>query len=168
MAGMSVCLDTGTTTLEVARCLAGISGLKVVTTSLSIASVLYAHENIELILLGGNVRKSGPDLSGPLTEDNLKRFSVNMAILGSDAVGKDATYTTHEEVARLSQAMVESAGETILVVDSSKFQKTAFVKCLDLSVLDRVVTDSRCPAEVREWLEAKVGRVVYAEVETEK
>ena len=36
---MTVILDTGTTTLEVAKCLAGISGLRVLTSSLAIAGI---------------------------------------------------------------------------------------------------------------------------------
>ena len=45
--GMTVVLDTGTTTLEVARAIAGIANLKVLTSSLAIAAALYARDNID-------------------------------------------------------------------------------------------------------------------------
>ena len=57
-AGMSVSLDSGTTTLEVAMAIAGIDSLTVLTSSLAIASALYASENIELVLLGGRAGRA--------------------------------------------------------------------------------------------------------------
>ena len=51
--GMSVALDSGTTTLEVAKAIRSIDGITVLTSSLAIASVLYAQDNVELVLLGG-------------------------------------------------------------------------------------------------------------------
>jgi len=58
--GMAISLDHGTTVFEVARAIAGTEGVTVLTTSLPIASELYTNEKIELILLGGAVRKSNP------------------------------------------------------------------------------------------------------------
>ena len=92
--GMTVVLDTGTTTLEVARAIAGIPRLRVLTSSLAIASALYAYDNIELVLLGGTVRHHSPDLSGPLTEENMRQFHTEVAILGADAVTPDGLYTS--------------------------------------------------------------------------
>ena len=54
------------------------------TTSLAIASTIHAYSNIELVLLGGNVRHHTPDLCGPLTEANLRQFQTDLAILGGE------------------------------------------------------------------------------------
>ena len=165
-AGMAVSLDTGTTTLEVARALSRHAGpLTVLTTSLAIASALQRCESIELVLLGGTVRKYSPDLTGPLTEDNLKRFRVHFAILGADAVTPDGLFTTDVNVSRVSRAMIESAEKVVLTVDSTKFMKTAFVRCAPLSDVDRIVTDEECPADVRAKIEPLVGGVTYAALE---
>lgn len=160
--GMAVSLDTGTTTLEVARAIAGISGVTVLTTSLAIASALRANNNIELVLLGGNVRKSSPDLIGPLTEENLRRFRVHLAVLGADAVTPEGIFTTDVGIARITRAMVENADTVVLAVDSSKFMQTAFVRCVPLSEINRLVTDNGCAEEVRAWLEDTVDEVIYA------
>ena len=162
--GMPVVLDTGTTTLEVARAIAGVKNLKVLTTSLPIASILYARENIELVLLGGTVRKGVPDLSGPLTEEALKQFRVSLAILGSDGLSQDGAFTTDVGISRVTRAMMASADKVILAADSSKFESTAFVKYADWSEIDHVVTDSHAPASVRAWLNKAVKEVSYAKV----
>ena len=51
--GQTVILDTGTTTLNIAKNLISKQNLTVITTSLAIVSQLQFSENIEVILLGG-------------------------------------------------------------------------------------------------------------------
>ena len=145
--GTTLVLDTGTTTLEVARELARLPDLRVLTTSLAIASVLYAHEQISLTLLGGSVRQNSPDLVGPLTEENLRRFHPDLAVIGADAAGEDGVYTATLEVARITGAMLEQARETWLVADSRKFARRSFVKFADWDRLQHVVTDVGLSAE---------------------
>ena len=160
--GMTVSLDTGTTTLEVARSIASVGNLKVLTSSLAIASAHYLHENVEVILLGGVVRGASPDLFGMLTEENLQRFRVDVAILGADAASPEGAFTDDVRVARISQAMAAGGGGAILVVDSSKFRKTSFVRFAAWEDIDCVVTDDGLDAAQRAWLERQVARVVYA------
>jgi DeoR/GlpR family transcriptional regulator of sugar metabolism len=163
--GQSVALDTGTTTLEVARALAGVPGLTVLTSSLAIASVLHGRENLELVLLGGVARKHSPDLSGALTEQNAQLFRVHWAFLGADAVGPAGTFTTDFRVAGVSRALAARADRTVLVADHTKFHLTAFVRCVELTELDEVITDAGCAADVRAWLETAVPKVTYAPVD---
>ncbi len=150
--GMAISLDTGTTTLQVARAITEIEGLTVLTTSLAIASALYVHENIRLVLLGGTVRKGSPDLSGPLTEENLRHFRVDLAVLGADAACSDGVFTNDINVARVSGIMIEAAGKAVLAVDSSKFTQHAFVKYADWNGFAMVVTNDDLVQETRHWL----------------
>jgi DeoR/GlpR family transcriptional regulator of sugar metabolism len=160
--GMSVCLDTGTTALEVAKAIAGLDRLRVLTSSLPIASALYAHDNIELILLGGVARRGSPDLSGWLTEENLKQFSPHVAVLGADAVGPRGAFTTDPAVARVSAAMTACARLKILAVDSAKFARTALVRYADWSNIDHLVTDAGVGPRDRRWLRKAVPNVTFA------
>lgn len=167
-AGMAVSLDTGTTTLEVARHLVLTPRLRVLTNSLAIAAVLYPHDNIELVLLGGLARRGSPDLFGMLTEDNLRRFKVDVAILGADAVSPEGLYTTDAAVSRVSRALLEGAGRSILVADSSKFHARAFVQFSDWSGVSEVITDASADGPTRKWLAKTVGQVTYVPVQEPK
>lgn len=160
--GMTVALDTGTTTLEVARLLANVGELTVLTTSLVIASVLHAESEVQVVLLGGAVRKGSPDLSGPLAEENLGHFRVDLAVIGADAVSPEGTFTADLTIAPITRAIAKSAGTSILVADSSKFAVTAFYQCLPLSAFETIVTDKCCPANVRTWLKSCQTKVVFA------
>jgi len=160
--GLSVVLDTGTTTLEVARAIAGLANLRVLTSSLAIAAALFARENIDLILLGGNARKNSPDLTGPLTEDNLRQFRVQIAILGADALERHGLYTAELPVARVSKAMLAATARAILVADSTKFRRRAFARFAGWNQIDTIVTDGRLSAADRRWLSKAVRNVVLA------
>ena len=157
--GMEIILDTGTTSLEVARSIAGVKGLKVLTSSLAIASELHTHENIELVLLGGEVRKNSPDLKGPLTEENLRQFRVQLAILGADAADRRGIYADDLSVGRVSKAMIECADRTAIVLDSEKFMDCSFVKIADWCDIEHVVTDHEIPAKASVWLSEAVEHV---------
>jgi len=163
--GATISLDTGSTTLQVARHLAGKAGLKVLTSSLAVASALYMHENVEVILLGGQVRRGSGNLGGIITEDNLRRFRVELGIVGADACGPDGLYTTDVGVARVSQAMLFGAQRSILVADSSKFVSTAFVQFAGWDDIDEVVTDDGISASSREWLRGIAPAVTYVTVD---
>lgn len=159
--GMTIVIDTGTTTLEVARALSGVANLRVLTSSLAVASALHTHPNMEIVLLGGTVGKNSPDLSGALTEDNLGRFRVQLAILGADAVDESGLYTTDMGIARVSEAMINVAEDTMLVVDSRKFRRTSFVKFAEWKQIRRVITDAQVSPEERAWLDRGVADVRY-------
>jgi len=164
--GTTLLLDTGSTTLEAARAVAGIPRLTVLTTSLSIASVLYARDNVTLILLGGIVRKGSPDLSGPLTEENLRRFRVDLAMVGADGATQDGVFTAHLEVARVTRSIMAAAQHTLLVADHTKFGTPAFVQYAEWSDIDGIVTDAGMDAATREWVAELGPEVTFAEVDT--
>jgi DeoR family transcriptional regulator of aga operon len=160
--GMTVTLDTGTTALEVARCIAGTQDLTILTSSLAIASTLYARDNIDLVLLGGKARKGSPDLTGWLTEENLKHFRVDLAVLGADGADRDGAYTNDESVARVSQAVIACAATAVLAVDHTKFERPSFLRYAAWRDLDYVVTDANISSDNSKWLRRAVSHVIMA------
>jgi len=161
--GQSLSLDTGTTTLEVARCLPRSANLRVLTSSLAIASLLQTREDIELILLGGALRRGSPDLYGLVTARNLREFRVDLAVIGADAVGPDGLFTTDQRIAQVSQAMVESAAAVCLVADASKLSARALVRFAEWDQVRSFVTDAALNAQDTRWL----GRLAVELVVTE-
>jgi DeoR/GlpR family transcriptional regulator of sugar metabolism len=141
--GMVVILDTGTTTLEIARELANRRKVKVITTSLAIVSELQFAAQTQTILLGGCLREGSPDLFGPLTESNLAEFHADVAFLGADAVGTDgAIYTDDLNVVNLDRRMASVSDRVIVVTNSSKFSSQAMCKILSPREYHLLITDA--------------------------
>src|ERR1700722_8905459 len=78
--GESVVLDSGTTTLEVARCLAG-RRVTVMPLSLHAASVLAQIEGVRLLMPGGEVRPGELSLVGPLATNSLGSLRFDTAVM---------------------------------------------------------------------------------------
>lgn len=141
--GQTVFLDTGTTTLEMARALAR-RGLpcRVATSSLVVASELWAHETIELLLVGGRVRRGSPDLVGPGTELMLERLTADTAFLGTDGIDPArGCFARDIEAARVAERMAAGARRRVVLADASKLGAAGGAKYLDLADLDELITD---------------------------
>ena len=143
----SVGLNGGTTTTEVARALAGRSGLRVVTNALNIASELAVRANIELVVCGGSARSESYELVGPLAELTLANINLEIAIIGVDGVSPTAGFTTHHEVeAHTNRALLRAAERVVVVADSSKIGKRGFARIAEIAAASDIVTDSQARA----------------------
>lgn len=138
----SVLLDSGTTTLEIARRLRQIEGLTIITTSLPIASELFGHETVETILLGGQLRKDSPDLLGGLTEQCLELLRPDIAFIGADAVDLQGfAYNVSAALGRLLTRMGQVAEHSYVVADHSKIGHRELMRFANLSQWDGLITD---------------------------
>lgn len=140
--GQSILMDSGTTTLAVAHALKSKKRLTVITTSLPIASELQHCDTIDLILLGGALRREAPDLIGPLTESNLEQLKADIAFIGADAVDSQGRVYNHSlTVARMLTRMATSARRVYVVADSSKIGQTALTRFGNIKDWDGLITD---------------------------
>lgn len=146
--GDSITLDVGTTTLEIARHIAGKQNLTVITPCLQIAILLAENPNIRLILTGGIVRPGELSMVGHLAERALQEFYVDKLFLGAAGVDFLAGLTEYNvEDTLVKQVMLRNAKEVILVADSSKFGRIAFTSIAPLNVINRLITDQEADME---------------------
>jgi DeoR family fructose operon transcriptional repressor len=141
--GENVILDTGTTTLYLARELVRRQlVLTVATTSLAVASTLF-NSSIDVLIFGGFLRREIPDLVGPLTEKNLLEFHANKIFMGCDGlIPEEGFFTSDLNISSIEEKMVKNAERVIVLTDSTKFGKKSFVKYAGVESVDTVVTDS--------------------------
>ena len=144
----TVLLSTGSTTLEVARQLAA-SDLRicVITNSLPIAAVLF-QTKIQVILTGGSLRSNSLDLTGPVTEKNLDEYYIDILITGCDGASADGFFTKDLNLAEMEKKSVKKSGKTIIVTESHKFAKPAFVKFASIDEISTVITDKKLSEEI--------------------
>ena len=161
--GESVMLDSGTTTLELAKQLRGKQGLTVVTTSLPIAAQLQYDRQIEVLLLGGYLRASSPDLVGALTETNLEALKADVAFIGAHGVDRrGGVYQDSPEVGRMLSKMAASAGRVFVLADSSKLGKPALWRFGRLQEWAGLITDVGVERSLLTSLKKAGARVIKA------
>jgi len=155
--GQRLILDTGTTTLELATLLKDGQGITVITPSLAVASELQHSPGVEVILLGGVIRRGSPDLTGPVTEHCLELFAADIAFQGADAIGLDGSiYNSDLRLARVDQLMRRVALRCCVLADHTKIGHTALARSGSLAEVDTFITNKGASAEALKRF-AKLG-----------
>lgn len=161
--GDSITLDVGTTTLEVARHLAGEQDLTIITPSFHIVNLLAEQPGIRLILTGGILRPGELSLVGDLAERAFQDFFVDKLFLGIGGIDFEAGLTEFNlEDALVKKAMLRSAKEIIVVADASKFRQVAFAAVAPLNVVSRIVTDNSLEPSILAHLQERNIEVILA------
>jgi DeoR family transcriptional regulator of aga operon len=158
--GQCVMLDSGTTTTAIAHELRKFSQLTVITNAVNIAAEL-ASTNLEIILIGGSLRKNSFSLVGPLAEDVLEEMHADILFLGVDGFDPDIGLTTPNLLeSRVNRAMVKAARQVVAVCDSTKFTKRSLSRIVPPTAVHCVITDENIPRETAEALRAHNIEVV--------
>ena len=146
--GDTIVIDSGTTGIQLAEALPNIE-VTVVTNDFGVLSSLAPKSNINIVMLGGELRRKSMSFYGGLTVEALNALHVDKLFLGVDGFDLDRGVTTHfEPEAMLNRKMVENAGTVIAITDSSKFGKVCLHRIIAVAELDTLITDKDAPAEI--------------------
>jgi len=141
--GDSIIIESGSTTLEFARCLGTFQRLTVLTNSLVIARELSNHEGIEVMLLGGTLRRQSASLVGPWVSEILQGMRVDNAFIGSNGISADFGLSAPNPFTAASRrAMIDAARRRIALADHSKLGIESLYRVAPLSALHTLVTDA--------------------------
>ncbi|QNK66465.1 DeoR/GlpR family DNA-binding transcription regulator [Variovorax sp. PAMC26660] len=147
--GQTVFLDAGSTTSILAEEIATLSGMTVITNSLSIALKLAGASEGRLtgnrtILLGGEIDVKTQATLGDITVEKIRRYRADVALLSP--VGLHAKYGAmsfeHPEAA-VARAMAEQAQQVVIVADHAKIGQASRVTYMRTADIDVVVTDAK-------------------------
>lgn len=139
--GEAVLLDGGTSTLEVARNLAGKS-LQVVTNSVPVVNLLSSQPQIELVVIGGYLYPKTGVALGPLAMEALSQIHVRRLFMSVGGITERGLFNSNALLADTERSMLEAAEEVIVVADSSKFGHSALAHLCGLERVHRVVVDA--------------------------
>lgn len=161
--GMSVMIDVGTTTLEVARALdAGFQGT-VITSSILAAVELAERRDVEVIVNAGRVRGGDLSISGGLASDFYRDVFPDIAFVGSGGVDEHAGLTDFhldEVVAR--RVVLANAARAYVLADASKLGRVAAHRVCALNDFDGLITNEEPPSGVDSAIKRGGGEVIVA------
>ena len=137
--GESVVLDSGTTTLYVARELRTRRNVVVFTFSLAVLEELTSAEGIRVELTGGVYRASSHDLVGYAVAKSLSSIFAGTVIFGAAAISFTRGVMAHDPDTQ--HALLQAGKRKVLVVDSSKIGTEATYRLCGLEDCDLIITD---------------------------
>lgn len=148
--GDHIILDASSTAVFIAKAIKEKSNLTVITNSIEIIIELSDVSDWNIICSGGSLKEGYLALVGPKTVESFQSFNADKAFLSCKGIDLEKGVTEGNELfSQAKQKMIESARESILAIDSSKFGKIAFSKLCDAQELDIIITDVK-PQE--HWL----------------
>ncbi|GGL30262.1 DeoR/GlpR transcriptional regulator [Phycicoccus endophyticus] len=152
--GQTVILDIGTTTMHLARALRG-RRVTVVTANLAVVDALREDRDVELVLLGGTLRRSYHSFVGALTDHAIRQVRADWVFLGASGVTREGTVldTTQVEVP-VKRALVTAGERVVLLADGDKLPGRGTFQVCGPEALDLVVTDAGADPRMVEALRA--------------
>lgn len=146
--GDAIFLDSGSTVLGIARSLIErtrlhpqVLNLNVLTNALGVAQTLVDQPGIRHTVLGGILRPAGGCFVGPLTLDDVNRFTVNTAFIGVTGLADESFTVADLSEAQIKRAVIDRARRVVVPMDHTKLGASDFASICSLDAVTTIVTD---------------------------
>ncbi|WAC61246.1 DeoR/GlpR family DNA-binding transcription regulator [Brevundimonas sp. SL130] len=140
--GMTLLLDSGTTCHWLARALASVRNLTIVTNSVEIAHEVLGHPGQRLLLAGGQVNPVHNAAFGPESKAFCRRFAPDLTILSMGAVDPERGFLDFDaDEASFKQSLLEPARRVVVLADHTKLAKSGFIQVAAFRDVQDLVTD---------------------------
>ncbi len=140
--GDLIFLDGSTTTYFIAEAMQKLKKCIVVTNGIDTLSALTSR-GITAYSTGGIVEKENNSvLVGKLAENAVKNFHASVVFLSAHTVdSKGNVYDCFEQENAIRKAMIENSNLSVLLIDDSKFEKTAPYKLCNLNEVNYLISN---------------------------
>ncbi|MCY6369147.1 DeoR/GlpR family DNA-binding transcription regulator [Clostridium ganghwense] len=136
-----IMLDASTTALAICKYIQD-KKLTVVTNSISIATALSAAEKVNVILVGGNLRKSALSLVGPYALEGYKKLNITKAFISGKALSfSDGLTDVNIFEIESKQAAISRAKEINVLIDHTKLNKVSLFNICEYNKINRIIID---------------------------
>jgi DeoR/GlpR family transcriptional regulator of sugar metabolism len=143
--GQAILLDEATTLLPLARRLPELAPLTVITNFVPILNALRQSKDIRLICLGGEHLPHFDTFTGLLCEASLAALHADLYFTSTTAVSRGIAYHPEQQIVSVKRAMMARSGRHYLLLDHTKFGKTALHQVARLSEFEAVIVDGGLP-----------------------
>ncbi len=141
--GDTLLVDSGTTALEFVRLLDQRDGITVITADITIADYIdESMPSVDVVMLGGALRKGHRYLYGPLTMQALQMVHADLAVMCPGAFVPGCGFTTDfPQMAETKTAMIAAAHQSVALMDASKVNGRGMYRFAELADVDSIVMD---------------------------
>ncbi|MCR4431353.1 MAG: DeoR/GlpR family DNA-binding transcription regulator [Tepidanaerobacteraceae bacterium] len=163
--GDTIFLDAGSTTLELARLIKNGNkrNIVVITNAINLAVEMVEAEDIDLVLIGGNVRHRIMSCVGSIAEKAIEGLFFDKVFMGANSLDIEHGVTTPNLYeAQVKCCMLNSTRQSFVLADHSKFGQASLAKVCPISRINNLITDWNSPAEYIEKIRDLGVNVVIA------
>lgn len=156
-----IALDSGSTTLEIAKRLSNMP-LTIISNDLLIIREVMAKDQMKLVVPGGYSRHNLLIPSNPI--EWVKELNIYKLFLSTSGIHPSfgLSIFSHEQLP-LKRSLIEAAKEVICLADHSKFGRGALHTFAEISQVDSFVTDRGISDQLKEQMKQAGATLVIAD-----
>ncbi len=159
--GDAVFLDSSSTALAIARCLGDRRYLTVATNGLAVAQELLDAPGIDVIVIGGRLRRDTASLVGTTGLDALKYINLRRGFFGSHGITVEEGLTdVSADEAELKRPVVEVCREVVAVVDRTMWGRVGVSSFATAKQISKVITDRDAPRDLVDQIRSAGADVI--------
>ncbi|MCU1569947.1 MAG: DeoR/GlpR transcriptional regulator [Naasia sp.] len=147
--GAVIAVDAGSTAAKLAQQLTDRSRLRVVTASVPVIDAFMGGGTVEVVALGGTLRREMQSFCGPGAVAAARELQVETYFLGASALSERGVFDITDLDTALKRELIAVSGRVVALADSTKFRRRAMSRTCGWQSVDVLVTDDRIDSE---WL----------------
>ena len=166
--GFTICIDSGTTTQQLAEQIPEHFPLSVITPSLEAALALTKREDVQVMLPAGQLHHRNRTIL--ITDpDATLQFRADIAFISCRSFRIPGGAFEHSAtMVSTKRALAAIAGTRVLLLDHSKWDVNSLCNSIRLEELDIIITDTLAPSVTLKEALRKGKRVILADPLTQE
>lgn len=157
----TLAIDVGTTTFLLTGLLLDRPHTKIFTNSVRNATQLASARG-EVYLPGGQMRRAEMSISGPLAVSQFEALWFDIAFVGVSGITAQGIYDYSFEDTEMKRVYLRRATKSVVLCDSSKFDRMSLVHIASLQQFDMLITDAAPRSDLAAGLAAAEVEVLIA------
>lgn len=143
--GRSTFIDSGTTTMCLAKLLPD-EYLSILTSGPNIALEIIKKNNPSITLIGGQLSRNNLTTSGANSVDFVKSINIDIAFMAASGFSLKSGFTIgNYNECELKKSVIKKARKVILLIDSSKLDKSMPYTFATLKDIDIIICEKQLP-----------------------
>lgn len=141
----TIYIDTGTSTLGIVDYLTDVKNLTLITNSVLVASKALTHNNIKTIMMPGVINTRTASTVGNSCQEYLRRCHMQKAFMACTGLTEGGAANASPEEYEVKKVALEQSRIHCLLIDQSKFDKSALMVYSPIENIHHVFTDAQPP-----------------------
>ena len=153
--GDTIMIESGSCCALLADALANTKkDLTIITNSAFIAGYIRGKANFQIVLLGGIYQQDAQVMVGPMVQQCVENFFVDLFFIGTDGYNSRIGFTNRDQMrAQAVRDMARQADNVIILTESDKFAKNSIVPLNLKTPIKAVITDTNISDTMKAELE---------------
>lgn len=154
-AGRSVFIDSGTTMMCMAKIIPN-ERLSILTSSPNIGMEIGKNSEPSITLIGGHLNRNNLCTSGIYALDFIRNINIDIAFIAASSFSVDSGFTCGNfNECELKKAVVNKARHRVLMMDTSKLDKSMPYTFASLEEIDILICEKELPDNIKKLAQDK-------------